>query len=371
MDVSSNNPSAFKPFASSFQGPKKSFPNAPKNFQWKSNPQRFEEKKSQVDAFLEKKEDEKKDEVVEVEVDDLTEDITILLNIDDAPASKLPEKPVQNDNNSKYAYTKFCNNLIEKGICQVSHCTFAHSLKQYRPPVCINGNRCYNIHNPHRICKFAHPGEDVNTYMQRTKMTIHPNILSFTHNEDVVVKIEKEKKMIKKVEEKLVEVKEQVKLEKLDHFPLYPEVVLKTNINSLTKEMSKLTNLGYKNINVVLDGNETRIFNTIPWVYFKWMNDVFQKMTFENSYRFDNNDRDRLNFYVSDGGFILDNITVFGKDEKIKVGHHFSGLTSGWDLIDFFHKKIDEMGYNYMLKEIKLVEDGHITTFDLEVSCKI
>lgn len=318
---------------------------------------------------VEKSEPEKVVEIKEdvEEVDDLADEIRIILSMDDVVEEKPKEEKKEKVEN-KFAYTKFCNDMANKGTCANSHCTYAHSMSQYKPPVCSWGIRCNNIRNPFKTCQFLHPGEDVNQYIARIKLVVPQNILTNQHNERVGILMNKERDLNKKRDQKLEEVKEMVKLEKVDYLPSYPEIVLKTNLGHLQTEMTKLTKLGYKNINVVLDGNDTRIFNTIPWVYFNFLNDLFAKFNYDNICKFDNDDRYKLTFNCSEGGFVFRNIILKSKDDQVvKIDKHLSGYTSGWDLIDNINKEVDNLGATYRVSSLRIVMDGDITTFDLEV----
>jgi hypothetical protein len=322
-----------------------------------------------VQVPVESQEDSSEEKKVDFdELDDLSDEIKIILSMDDVIDEKPKEEKKVEKVENKFAYTKFCNDMSITGTCGNKYCTYAHSMTQYKPPVCSWGNKCNNICNPYKTCQFLHPGEDVNQYIARIKLVVPQNILTNQYNERIGVLMNKERELNKKKDEKLQEEKEMVKLKKVEYLPSYPEIVLKTNINNLQTDMTKLSKMGYKNINVVIDEKETRIFNTIPWVYFNDLNDLFAKFNYENICKFNNDDRYKLSFFCSEGGFVFRNIILTSKNNQtVKINSHLSGYTTGWDLIDHINKEVDNLGNGYRVVALRIVEDGDITTFDLEV----
>ena len=63
-------------------------------------------------------------------------------------------------------YTMMCKNIMDKGECKRSKCTFAHTIEQLRPVTCKFDERCVN-----EKCSFIHSKESKDEYFERLNIS--------------------------------------------------------------------------------------------------------------------------------------------------------------------------------------------------------
>jgi hypothetical protein len=103
------------------------------------------------------------------------------------------------DNNHK-PITRLCNTVFQGSKCNVSNCSFAHSIEQLdSKPLCKFGNSCgltikttegfYNNRNKEKICKFWHFQESKESYIKRLNIPIKKSVtdIPLTKNTDIVI----------------------------------------------------------------------------------------------------------------------------------------------------------------------------------------
>ena len=86
------------------------------------------------------------------------------LDITGLPEKK-QENPINVVVNTKVSllYTKICKSLYENIPCELTSCTYAHSMSELKDPICSYGNRCYRrpgciLRTEQTECTFLHIG---------------------------------------------------------------------------------------------------------------------------------------------------------------------------------------------------------------------
>ena len=98
--------------------------------------------------------------------------------------------------------TKPCRNIINTGLCTRKKCTFAHSMEEWRVPICRYDMNCRYINGKINkfgnmiegsICRFKHTYESSEEWLNRTGQ-VYPNLplTNKKYNEKFVIDIEDE-----------------------------------------------------------------------------------------------------------------------------------------------------------------------------------
>jgi hypothetical protein len=65
--------------------------------------------------------------------------------------------------------TQMCRNIARYGQCTRDVCTYAHSLMELKPRKCFFKDECTNIGSKTHPCRYIHPSESFDEYVERTK----------------------------------------------------------------------------------------------------------------------------------------------------------------------------------------------------------
>ena len=246
----------------------------------------------------------------------------------------------QSQNRQSNLYSRFCNNIIQEGICKHPTCTFAHTIEQYSPMKCK-----FNCQN--RRCQYYHAWENIQEYIERNNIFVHENIKMNCIVEDAKNSITRD-------------------IQKIKDNPHTSLLKLTCDIYQVAIEISKLNKLGYNNINVLIKENvKTKIVVENLDNYVSFLNRNIHNFTFDKLDVFLTKEKYRLSFVLNTNSFFyIRNLIVNG--EEIFLNKAIQGELDGLQFINKIHECVSsKIPKAYNLRKIEIVEESKDIVIDV------
>ncbi len=239
-------------------------------------------------------------------------------------------------------YSRFCNNIIEEGVCKHNNCTFAHTVEQYSPMKCR-----FNCQN--RRCQYYHSWENVEEYIQRNNISVHEHIRMQSVMEKSKINVTND-------------------LQKSQDNPHFAQLNLLCSLSQMTNEVTKLNKLGYSNFNIKIKENtKTKISVDNTQHYISFLNENIHNFTFDKLDSFITKEKYRLSFTFNPNGFFCIRNLIVNKDERL-INKIIQERVSGLELINKIHECVsDKIKKSYNLRQIKVIEEKGSIEMDVVV----
>jgi len=85
--------------------------------------------------------------------------------------------PKKEEKDSTLVFTRFCQSMVDEGVCSKYKCLFAHTADELVIKECGYGDACVYLskQKPNgTLCSFFHPNETRDSYFKRTGMKLPP-----------------------------------------------------------------------------------------------------------------------------------------------------------------------------------------------------